>query len=158
MMKRSDITFQNNDIKSEWVYIDTQLGNIKNLKAGTYKGWVVDYYLSDRSEFKQMDPFKDCVMEGCVGDFPLSYRFRKDGTYTRLGYLANPNTPDGSKGKIFNCEGKLYRYRDVVIAQDEKSEFKDAWLIINTFYFREDGKLCSIHGDGNGNQLCTKDQ
>lgn len=138
VLKRTNKKVKVGDKEGEWVYIDSRF--FKKGTNETVKGWVFDYYLADLDVFKKIDTYRECKIEGMIGDYLLSYEFYKDASYKRkiLEY---------EKNSTRFVKGKLYRYRDVVVALDEDSH--------QLFYFRKDGFLCCQEFNEDGTQMCT---
>jgi hypothetical protein len=140
VVKRTDKKITIDNKSGEWVYVDT--GSFKKDSLDeTIKGWVFDYYLADLNVFEKINSYKNCSIEGVVGDYLLSYEFYKDGTYKRKLFEYEKNTNRFIKGK-------LYRYRDVVAAVDEDGRQE-------LFYFRKDGSLCCQQFHEDGAQMCA---
>lgn len=142
LIKRSEIKEKIGNFEGRWVYIDTNICG-KNCNE-TIKGWVFDYFLSDGSNFKKVSTFKRCLIEGNVGDTLISIDIFDDGKYNRKRIEYDTD-------KLSYHRGQLYKFRNVIIARDNKGDF---YLPL---YLRKDGVLCSMHSDGNGNQICAKE-
>src|SRR4030042_1282261 len=81
ILKRTNKKIKIGDKEGEWVFIDARY--YKKGTRETVKGWVFDYYLADLDVFEKMNSYKNCSIEGMIGDYLLSYEFYKDGTYKR---------------------------------------------------------------------------
>lgn len=128
------------DKLGEWIYVDT--GSYKKGSLDeTIKGWVFNYYLADFEVFKPVDKFRDCSIEGMVGDAIIVYEIFKDGTYKH-------KLPDYETKKVYYIKGKLYRYRDVIVAMDYDKKME-------IFYITPKGDLCSQQNDEKG-QICAR--
>jgi len=146
LLKKSGKKEKIGKIEGKWAYIDTRYYK-DDKHEETLKGWVFDYYLADLKNFKRVTSFIECKIEGWSGDYLLSYKFYKDGTYKRKKY-------DYKSRKIIdNIRGEVYRYRDIIAAHDEK----DAKNLAITFYFTSEGVLCSPVKDWKTERpLCCK--
>lgn len=144
LIKRSGKYEKSGEIKGEWVYVDIRVFNEDH--SDTIKGWMLDYYLSDGTDFKKISTFKECMIEDMVGDSLLSYRFHKNGRYERRDY--DPDT-----GKYQYYKGSLYEYRKVIIAHDETGLALADWI----FYLNDKQIMCSNHGGRNNKQICAQE-
>ncbi|PKL35371.1 MAG: hypothetical protein CVV44_21410 [Spirochaetae bacterium HGW-Spirochaetae-1] len=139
ILKRKGKKIKLGDIEGEWIFIDTR-SYAKGTKS-TVKGWAFDYYFAKINDFKKMDSFKSCSIEGVVGDYLLSYKFNDNGAYKRKIYNAE-------SGKYDFIGGHLYRLKDVVAAIDADKKYE-------LFYFTPKGILCSQQYDETG-QICSQ--
>lgn len=102
-------------IKGHWAYVKTPYLDDKTNKR--LKGWVFDYYLADLNQFKALNRFKQCLIEGWVGDYLFSYEFYEDGSFRRKEYKENSN-------ELKYVKGKMFKYRNVIIALDTEEKYK----------------------------------
>ena len=129
------VTIDKND--GEWVFIDTKY--FKTIgDSETAKGWVFDYYLSDLSNFKRMESSIECYMEYWAGDSLFSIQINNNGTYIRKNYSYE-------KKYYYFTLGKLYKYRNVIFAKDDKSNVYDL-LFVNDKGIVCSGRLCAQLG------------
>lgn len=98
--------------KTEWVYIDTS--SFDKSGKNTIKGWVVDYYLSNLSEFKPAISFGDYYYEVLMTHDYIRINFYPDSTYNTI-------YSDRVKNIEYELKGRLYQFRNIIVAQDEKS-------------------------------------
>lgn len=144
ILKKTNTKIKIGDKVGEWVFIDARY--YKKGTDETIKGWVFDYYLADLDVFEKMNSFKNCKIEGSIGDYVMSYEFCKDGTYKRK--ILEYDGMNYEKSTIRLVKGKLYRYRDVIVAMDDDNKHE-------LFYITPKGDLCSQQYDENG-QICAK--
>lgn len=123
-----------NNIKGEWIYIDTLSYNFSN-KNETLKGWVFDYYLSNLNGSSRITSFDNYKFEIDLPDHNISFFFKKNGTYIR-----KPFANETEKKEI---SGKLYRYKDLIIGKDDFNNDTVSYFI---FHLKSDGKLCATEG------------
>jgi len=133
ILKRSGKFEVINGVKSEWVYIDSE--RFDESGNDTIKGWVVDYYLSDLSEFKPITSFGDYYIEAILTEFYVRMNFYPDGTFTAIQYDRETQTESEIKGQ-------LYQFRNVIIADKEGHRIDGSGYRL-AFYIDEKGNIIS---------------
>jgi hypothetical protein len=141
VISRSNKIERLGNLAGEWVYIDTH--NLITNGNGTYKGWIFSAFLADYSVFQKVKEFRRCVFKGTIGDYVLNYEFDKNGGYKRW------ETDESSGNKVMK-RGNIYRYKNIIIAKDEKEN------IFEDFFLNENEELCNAYRDLKGNTICVK--
>ncbi|MGB4268778.1 MAG: hypothetical protein WBK20_06305 [Spirochaetota bacterium] len=138
LISKSGKKYESNNIKGEWVYIDTKKN--KNYKDDeTYKGWIIDIYLVGDEQFKIVNKFYKLKLEGYYGDYYIYYEINKDGSYLQKYY---DMYLDKEKKSMKFYSGHLYQYRNIYITR--------SILGVEVLYVLND-KLCIAYTN-----VCTR--
>lgn len=116
--------------------------SVSGLCAPGAIGWVVDGYLAYERRLKPVTDWRAGMIGGYGGDYIFSYLFREDG-----GVEFTESCGDYREGRSCTVEGRLYRYRDLVLARFPAKGRQDILSI------DAKGRLCFPPSDETGEIL-----